>query len=461
MFAVLFLCMLAAVAGYLKVALVGAVIGLALSGLGYHPSFVLAAMGGSFTNVEKALKFKYDTAFRGYVGWSKGVLAAMINKVKWGGRRAVIPIRIGNSAARSADFVKAKLKASTKFTPINNFELNWAKDFAVAKIDGLLMDAASDSDAAMFDDLCAQVDGGLDGTMHSFSTKIYRNGFGAIGVIDATTTIASQNIILQKREDLVLFENQMDLVFSQSDHGHVLRNAGATVTVDQISDDGTTATVHITTVLNVSVAAIAVGDTIFPDGDRQDSATPSLLAIPGLDAWLGVATTTDFTNVNRSLDFRLQGTRIDATGAIDEEQALIAGVTEAGRYGGRPKWAFLNPTRYQNLVNLGMTRFRPTTVKGPAGIGFSGVVMQTSYGEVEVYSDPYCPVRRGFIIDPATFKYYGAGSAEVPRFLNHDKVGNILRDSDDDGVQARMGYYGTTGCNAPIKNVVITFEAGA
>jgi hypothetical protein len=418
------------------------------------------AMGGSFTNVEKALKFKYDTAFRGYVGWSKGVLAAMINKVKWGGRRAVVPIRIGNSAARSAVFTTAKTKASTKFTPINNFELQWAKDFAVAKIDGLLMDAASDSDAAMFDDLCAQVDGGLDGVMHSFSTKIYRNGFGAIGVIDATTNLATQNIILQKREDLVLFENQMDLVFSASDHANTLRNSGSTLTVDQVSDDGTTATVHVTAVIN-TVTGIATGDTIFPDGDRQDSATPSLLAIPGLDAWLGAATATDFTNVNRSLDFRLQGTRVDATTGMDEEQALIAGVTEAGRYGGRPKWAFLNPTRYQNLVNLGMTRFRPTTVKGPAGIGFSGVVMQTSYGEVEVYSDPYCPVRRGYIIDPATFKYYGAGSAEVPRFLNHDKVGNILRDDADDGVQARMGYYGTTGCNAPVKNVVITFEAGA
>lgn len=462
MLAILFLSFLAVLAGWAKVALLGGVVALALALLsrGFHGPVVLAALGGSFANVQQALKYKYDTNFRGYVGWSKGVLAAMISKVKWGGRAAIIPVRIGNSPARSADFTKAKLKASTKFTQIQNFTLQWAKDYAVAKIEGLLMDAAADSDAAMFDDLCAQVDGGLDGTMHAFSQKIYRNGFGSIGVIDASTNLATQNLILDKREDGMLFEVGEDIQFSQSNHGNALRAGGATLTIDQITDNGTTCTLHVTAVIN-TIAAIATGDSIFPDGDRQDSATPSLLCIPGLDAWLQPATALDFSGYNRSLDFRLQGTAVDATAGFDEEQALILGVTEAGRFGGRPKWAFLNPTRYANLVNLGMTRFRPTTVKGPAGIGFSGVVMQTSYGEVEVYADPYCPVRRGYIIDPNTFKYYGAGSAEVPRFLNHDKVGNILRDDADDGVQARMGYYGTTGCNAPIKNVVITFEAGA
>lgn len=420
------------------------------------------ALGGSFTNVEKALKYKYDKPFRETLAWSKGPLAAMMNRVRWGGRRCVIPLRIGNSAARSIDFQKSKLKAATKYTRVDNFELQWARDYAVAKVDGLLMDAASMEEDRLFDDMSQQLDGGLDAVMHSYSTKLYRNGYGAIGVIDAATTIGGTDIILQKAEDLFLFEKDMDLVISQSDHGHVLRNGGAIGTVAAVFEDSQgRGIVRLTANINTAWAAVVVGDTIFPDGDRQDAGSPSMLAIPGLDAWLLPATGVDFTAVNRSLDFRLQGTYVDATSGMEEEEALITAVTKVGKYGGKPKKAFFNPTRYQNLIMQGMTRYRPITVKGPAGIGFEGVAMQTSYGEVEVFSDPYCPVRRGYVIDPGAFKFYGAGSAEVPRFLNHDKAGNVLRDDGDDGVQARMGYYGMTGCNAPIKNAVIVFEAGA
>lgn len=423
------------------------------------------AIGGSFTNLNKGLKLRYDKPFRGYVGWSKGVAAAMIDKVKWSGKQCVVPIRVGNSPARSADFTKAQTKAGTKFTKLENFVLSWAKDYGVARVDGLTMDAAADAEGQLFDDMCAQIDGGLDSVMHSFSGKIYRNGFGAKGVIDASTNVATANLILQKREDAVLFEVGEDICFSASDHGAVLRNSGATLTILQILDNGSTSTLVLNAAINTVTGTVA-GDTIFADGDRQNSATPAMLCIPGFDAWfLTPSAGADFTGVDRSLDFRLAGVQIDCTtgqyAGADEEQALIAAVTECGRYGGKPRLCFTNPTRYQNLINIGMTRYRPVSVKGPANTGFSGVAVQTSYGEVEVYADPYCPVRRSYVIDRSTFKFYGVRSAEVPRFLNHDDAGNVLRVSDDDGVESRYGYYGTTGNNAPIKNAVIIHEAGA
>src|SRR6185369_15302685 len=109
-----------------------------------------------------------------------------------------------------------------------------------------------------------------------------------------------------------------------------------------------------------------------------------------------------------------------------------------------------NPTHYQNLIRLGQGRFRPAKVEGPYGIGFSGVVVATPYGaEVSVFSDTYCPRKRAYVIDMDSIGFYGVGSASVPRFLGHD--GNkILRQTDDDGVECRTGYYGNIGCNAPI-----------
>ncbi|HVQ52659.1 MAG TPA: hypothetical protein VMS92_21700 [Mycobacterium sp.] len=418
------------------------------------------AMGSSFTNLDKALTVRYDRDFRGKVGWSKGKLAAMVAKTAWSGKNAIIPLRVGNSPARSADFATARAKAATARTKVENFTVSYVKEYGISKIEGLLMDAASDEEGRLFDEMCAQIDGQNDAVMHAFSQKIYRNGFGAIGVLDATTNVATAIGILQKREDLMLFEIDQDVVFSASDHGAVLRNAGAVLSVTALNDDGVTATVTFNANINTVTGTLA-GDTIFPAGDRQNSATPSMLCIPGLDAWLLPATALDFTGVNRSTDLRLQGTLIDATAGMDEEAALIAAAIETSRYGGQPQRAFFNPTRYQSLVNKAQARLRPTVVEGPGKIGISGVELMTSWGAIKVFSDPYCPVRRAYVLDPETFKYYGVKSAEIPRFLNHDKAGNVLRLSDDDGVEARCGYYGTTGMNAPIKNAVIKFEAGA
>ena len=81
--------------------------------------------------------------------------------------------------------------------------------------------------------------------------------------------------------------------------------------------------------------------------------------------------------------------------------------------------------------------------------------VQTSKGEIKVFDDPYCPVQRSYLVELESFKFYGCGSAEVPRFLDHDGSGQVLRLNDADAVQATAGYYCCTASNKPVVNVVI------
>jgi hypothetical protein len=418
--------------------------------------------GGTITTLADALMLNYDLPFRGKVGWSKGALGAMIKKVRWSGLKPVIPIRNANSPAVSNTFSVAQARAatSTGITKVVQFLPQWYKKFGVAQIDSLLIAAASDSAGAVYDELCTQIDGIMNGTTHQFSTDVYRNGFGAIGTIDASTTIASTRLILKEPEDSVLFVDGMTLIAAPDDHTSAARNSGATMEVAGV-EDYEKGYITMTQNLSTAIAAIATGDIVFPEGNRGTGATPAPLALNGLDAWFPttVPTTTDVASgVDRSKSALLRGTIIDLTSSTkNKEDACLDAITASARYGGNPESMvyFTNNTNYKEILSFGTAKYRPDTTKGPYGISFQGIKIQTDNGEVKVQPDRYCPVKRSYLLDLNTVKFYGCGSAEVPRFIDDDGVGKILRMTDAAAVESRVGYYGTIGCNNPIVNVVV------
>jgi len=417
--------------------------------------------GATITTLSDALMLHYDLPYRGKVGWSKGALAAMIKKVRWSGLKPVIPIRNSASPAVSNDFATAqnRAKTSTGITKVYQFLPQWYKKFGVAQIDSLLLAAASDSAGAVYDDLCTQLDGVSEGIMHQFSTDVYRNGFGCIGQIDATTNIASTRMILKEPEDSVLFIDGMTLIAAPDDHTSAARNAGATMEVVGV-EDFEKGYITMTQNLSTAIAAIAVGDFVFPEGNRGVGATPTPTGLNGLDAWFPttVPTTLDVASgVDRSKSALLRGTILDFTASTkNKEDQCIDAITASARYGGSPESMvyFTNNTNYKEILTLGSAKYRPDTTRGPYGISFQGIKIQTDNGEVKVQPDRYCPVKRSYLLDLKTVKFYGCGSAEVPRFINDDGVGQVLRMTDAAAVESRMGYYGTIGCNNPIVNVV-------
>lgn len=430
---------------------------------------VLAATGGTFANLTTALKRRYDDDFLGEVGWSKGTLAAMVRKIAWSGSNPVFANRVGNSPARSATYATAAAKSEDStygFTKVKQWQLTWLRDYSRATIDGLLLATAGDKLGSFYDKFVAQIDGSLDATMHSFSTKIYRGGYGQIGAIAASTVLTGNVITLATPEDVVLYEQGMDLQFAQFENSGALRNSGSVLTVTAIGITNVAGVLvgTVTTNANLNtVTGIAVGDYIFSSGDRNNAASPVVTAISGLAAWGCIMNNTftaptpgeNFYGNDRSVDSRLQFNYFDARN-MSEEEALIKATVESIRFGGKPDAAFLNPTRYGNLLLQGQSRLRPVSVEGPYGVSFDGVALKTSKGEVEVYPDLYCQSQLGWLLQMNSLRMYGAGTTKVPDFITAD--GNkILRQAADDGIECRVGYYGAFGVNAPIKNTTIQF----
>lgn len=418
------------------------------------------AVGSSYANLNDALMLNYDTSYRGKVGWSKGVLAAMITKQKWSGLRPVIPLRVGSSPAVSSNHANARAQAAIQFTKVEQFLPSWTKKYGIAQIEGLVIAASSDAKGGIYDKYCTQLDGIMEGIMNQFSTEVYRDGFGSIGRIATDTALGTTRLRLANPEDVVHFQRGARLQICDTNNTTVLRNGGAVGTVAGI-EDLQKGWVTLTANVNAAWAAVVVGDFIFIEGNRENSATPTPQTISGLDGWFPATVTAgvDFASgVDRSTDALLRGTVIDiSTTTMNEEDAILEAVTSSMRFGGQlgRMVYFTNPTNFKKLMKLGMNRFRPTTVMGPYGVGFQGVKVQTDSGEVPVFSDPYCPVQRSYLVELDSFKFYGCGSAEVPRFLDHDGSGKILRLNDEDAVQATAGYYGCCGSNKPVVNVVV------
>lgn len=430
----------------------------------------LASTGSTFSNLTTALKRRYDDKFLGAVGWSKGPLGAMIRKVAWSGSNPAFATRVGNSPARSATYATAASKSEDStygYTRVNQFTLDWYRDYGRATIDGLLLATAGDKLGSFYDKFVAQIDGILDATMHSFCTKIYRGGYGAIGQIDSSTTLASTTLVLKTPEDVVLFEKGMDIQFAQFENSGALRNSGSVLTVIGVNITNSAGSLvgTLTTNANINtVTGVAANDYIFASGDRNNAASPVRTCVAGLAAWGAIVNNAytapsggeNFFGNDRSTDSRLVFNYFDGRG-LSEEEAVIKAAVEAVRFGGKPRALFLNPTKYGNLLVQGQARFRPISVKGPYGVGFDGVGVQTQMGEVQVYPDLYCQRQFGWMLEMDSLQVYGAGTSKIPDFITADGM-KILRQAADDGIECRVGYYGAAGCDAPIHNTVIQFE---
>ena len=114
----------------------------------------------------------------------------------------------------------------------------------------------------------------------------------------------------------------------------------------------------------------------------------------------------------------------------------------------------MNYTDWANLeLALGSkVQYMVTQAFGRADIGFQGIQIKTNKGVANCVADPFCPKGYAYGITMESFALYSL--KEPVRILDLD--GNkLLRASDDDAVELRVGGYFNIGCDAPGHNVVI------
>lgn len=399
-------------------------------------------MSLDLTSFQPVLKQHYTNDRVENMVYKDNPLLAMIPKYEqFGGENLKLPIKFGIPQGRSSNFATAQ--ANKTNSQYKAFLLTRARDYSLAAIDNETIDASKGNSNAFLEAATTEIDGAIESATRALAIDLYGNGSGSRGQSSAAAT--GTTIQLASVEDVTNFEVGMYLVFSTDEGGGLVKSGRVSVTgVDR--DLGILTTDTLTAI--DGGAGVAADDFAFQEGDYDQK-------IKGLRAWLpstAPAVSDNFFGVNRSSDAtRLAGIRFDGSGAPIEE-ALIDAAARVAREGGRPDYCFMSYSSFSELEKALGAKVQYVDKHINPEIGFRGIKIHGPRGPITVIPDQNCPENRAFMLSMSYWKLYSLG--KCPKILDSDGL-RMLRESNADAVEVRVGYYAQMGCRAPGFNATI------
>lgn len=368
------------------------------------------------------------------------LLALMPKATDFYGEDAKAPLKYAPNAGRSSTFSTAQSNS----TNVKNVAFRYQRksDYAVARITNELILASKNNSGAFVSALKQEIDSAQLNVSNSAAQAVYGNGSGCIGQIAASTTLASTLIQLANPEDIVFFEVDYRIKLSATNGGGSVKSGVLTV----VAVDRELGTITVDQNISSGVATASLGDFISIEGDYDKK-------MSGLAAWIpSVAPTSgdNFFGVDRSLDVtRLAGFRGDLS-ALPIEEALIQGGMKIGRDGGKVDHVFMSFQKYADLTkSLGSKVQYVDIMAKDAGIGFQGVKVNLGKSIATVIPDRNCPDNKMFMLQLDSWKLHSLEG--MPMILDMDGL-KMLRVSNDDAAEIRVGYYCQMACNWPGAN---------
>lgn len=412
----------------------------------------MSAVGSApfnLTNADPILKDLYTPEAMKDEVYNKAPLFALLPKSEEnGGRQFITPLQYSHTKGISATFATAQAnKDSSK--QFEDYKVDSVQWYGLADVDGKTIRACNGDLKAFVEAMGSEIKSTLKGVTRKLAQDVYRNGNGGLATIGSGATTAT--ITLAKVEDIVNFEVGMKLVASQTDGG-ALRDSGATETIKTV-DRAAGKLGSTSAAWNTVITALANADTLYRHGDAKNNGT--VKNITGLMGWLPQTDPSggeNFFGVDRSVDrTRLAGLVSDATGKTIQE-ALIDAAMFVAREGGSPDVVFMNWGDMGRLIKELGTQVQRDIVRSPdrQHIGFKSLVVQYPGGEFNVVPDHNCPMSRAFMLSMESWKLRCMGP--TLGILDHDGL-VVLRNTNADGVEVRVGGYGNLTCNAPGYNL--------
>lgn len=397
-------------------------------------------------SMNAALKELYSGQVVENLVYSDNPFLAMIPKGSdFGGKYKPIPIQTGVSQGRSSTFSYAQ--ANQTAPDLESFLITRSKDYSIATIDNETMLASKTDKMAFLDGAKLLIDSAIRSITNSLASSLFRSGTGSIGQIG---TISTGVITLSNPSDVVQFERNMVLQANATDGGTPRAAAGYVIAVNRSAG-----TVTVSASLGGSAGSPSGwtgNDYLLVQGDNNAK-------VKGLSAWLPfVAPTTgdNFFGVDRSIDVtRLAGVSYDGS-AQSIEEALIDHSSLIAREGGKPDVMITNFATYAALEKSLGSKVQYVDMK-QADIGFRGIMVNGANSMIKVFPDRNCPAQRGFLLSMNSWKLEALG--EAPQILKYGDGLEMLRVSNADAGEVRVGYYAQLRTNAPGWNGQIKFSA--
>jgi hypothetical protein len=413
---------------------------------------------------ERMMKIWYEQKRVKLRAYPKNPTLALLPKAEdFRGKQRNIPIWFATGQGVSATFsVAQSRKGSGQY---RQWELTRVKGYGLGALENEVIEA-SKGDKAAFMSATAEIDGVMHQVTRDIASAIFRDRNGSRATIGslATTTSTNDTVVLANRSDITGFEVGMYLVRTTAGTAasyttEVYRVRAVDRQLGRLVMETTTgANVNLGTTGGVNPAAVwAPGHHLHREGDINGSS--DTLKLAGFDSWLPVSVTPGESHfsVDRSVDReRLAGVYVDGS-SMSVEDALIEGAAHLHEVGANPDLVIMGPMQLKQLTRELGSKVTHDIVKSPdmAKIGFESVKIHTPAGKLDVISDQNCQGDRAYMLTKDTWKLYSLGAC--PRVLTYGPGdGNRwLRESDEDAVEYRIGWYGQLGCHAPGHNARI------
>ena len=405
-------------------------------------------MSLDLTSFDAALKQHYTNDNVQNMVYKDNPFLALVAKYEdFGGRNLPIPLIYGNPQNRSATFATAQAGVST--SKLDDFVLTRVKDYSIATIDNETLEASKGNANAFMEAATVEIDGCINSLTRSLAISLFRDSSGYVGQVSATPSNSAGTFVLQLKsvEDVTNFEiGQVILVYSAKSAGTQRSSDGSDVDFPIVGVNRSTGALTVSGTYSGS-GTFAANDFIFVNGDRG-------LKVSGLEGWVpsSAPSATAFFGVDRSVDTRLGGLRLDGS-ALPIEEALINAASLAAREGSKIDHFFMSYAKYAELEKALGSKVQYIDLKVNPEIGFRGIMVNGPRGPIKCIPDQNCPAASIFGVQMSTWKLYSLGKAV--RVIDSDGL-QMLRQSSADGVEVRYGFYGNLGCNAPGYNINIS-----
>lgn len=397
--------------------------------------------------VNAAMKYLYPGGEpRKAIQSSREFLKDVKKDTSFGGEWAYVPIMHGDAQGIGTDIPTAQAAVSEAL--YKRFTLTRVKHYAVARIDGELMEAAaSRGEGSLVDMWKATLDSTLNKEMNWQATHAYGNGSGALGQISSGS--ASTTVTLASDTNMNYFDINAKLgAISTNTTSATVRSGTAKVTgIDRRNKTLTFAAAPSTT-----IAGLSDGDYFVYDGDGTSTGTAKVPT--GLDEYIKSSPGTLF-GLDRSVDpVRLAGQVFDATG-YSREDALAEASALAGEQGcGYPGTAYMHNSDFAALKrSVGSKIYLDRNGSSVGKASFSSIVVEGENGPIEVKVDPFAPIGKVFLLKKDEFSLYSLNGAP---HLKKDDGQNYARLAADDAIEARWAFYGNWKLTNPAPQIKIT-----
>lgn len=313
------------------------------------------------------------------------------------GEAFIVPIQHGLPQTENASFTQGQTNASNYSTRYGRFTVTPVTNYGFAQVSGDVVRRAT-GEGAFVDAMSREIDNASKNMTRQFAMQMFRQGYGERGVISASANLATTTLLLANPWMVRFFEKDQNIVFASTVGASVLRTATPLVITGR---DANLGTLTLSATPNSLAAGIAVGDSIFQLGDRQNSATPARTKIAGFPAWIPTAAPSpgeSFFGQDRSTDSRLYGLRWDATRSGSMEEAFLDGMSLCGTEGGSTTDIVVGPETYTKFVKSLTTRTYIDIPTDDPKVGFRGIEIHGGSGSAVITSDPNCPEGEGWVL---------------------------------------------------------------